>query len=405
MKNKVNEDIILVGAGLTGLTFCNFLKETDMKIAIFDVNPEEFYNTFDDNRHIVLSNTSKIILSNMGIWGELENYCTEIKNIHISKKHVFGNTIVSAKDENIESLGYQIPLKRLLNKLYQSIKLSKNIRIYSRSEVASVIQDDIINVKFIRNKKEETISSRALIFTSGSQLNIVKDLFQPKIQKDYKQNAIVCEVLTDLHDSITAFERFTDDGILGVIPRKKNSWTLIYSTNFKESGYINELSKSELKDYFQNLIGSKCGGIIDIKNLVSYPLKLNFYENFTNKNTCLLGDAAHTLHPIAGQSFNLSVRDCLEITKMIKQYSSKGNINFSHIFSDYENNRKKEVQRIVKFTDFLSTFVHGRNIVKNKFISLFLLAIDSNKTLRVDVIRYLLGVNFSDKLISDMKNK
>ena len=72
MKNKVDEDIILVGAGLTGLTFCNFLRETDIKIAIFDVNPEEFYNTFDDNRHIVLSNTSKIILSDMGIWGELE---------------------------------------------------------------------------------------------------------------------------------------------------------------------------------------------------------------------------------------------------------------------------------------------------------------------------------------------
>ncbi len=405
MKTKVDKDIILVGAGLTGLTFCNFLKDTDIKISIFDVNPQEFYNSFNDDRHIVLSNTSKIILSNMGIWGELESHCTEIKNIHISKKHIFGSTIVRAKDENIDSLGYQIPLKRLLNMLYESIRSSKNISVYSQSEVVSVIQDDIINVKFMNNKKEEIISSRALIFTSGSQLDIVKDLFEPKIQKDYKQNAIVCEILTNSYDSITAFERFTDDGILGVIPRKKNSWTLIYSTNLKESNYIYELSKSKLKYYFQSLLGSKCGEIMDIKNLVSYPLKLNFYENFTNKNTCLLGDAAHTLHPIAGQSFNLSVRDCLEITKTIKEFSKADNINFSHIFSDYESKRRKEVKRIVKFTDFLSTFVHGRNIVKNKFISLFLLMIDSNKALRTDVIRYLLGVNFSDKLISDMKNK
>jgi len=405
MKGKVNEDIVLVGAGLTGLTFCNFLKDTDMKITIFDVNSQEFYNSFDDNRHIVLSNTSKIILSNIGIWEELEGYCTEIKNIHISKKNIFGNTIVRAKDENVESLGYQIPLKRLLNRLYENIKFAKNISIYSQSEVVEVLQDDIINVKFIKDKIEEKLSSRALIFTSGSQLNIVKDLFNSKVNKDYQQNAVACEILTDSNDSITAFERFTDEGIIGAIPRKKNSWTLIYSTNLAESKLINELEKSKLKDYFQNLLGTKCGEILDVKNLVLYPLKLRYFENFTNKNTCLLGDAAHTLHPIAGQSFNLSVRDCLEITTMLKAFPNKNNINFSNIFSDYAIKRKKEVQRIVKFTDFLATFIHGKNTIKNKFISLFLLTIDSNKVLRTNVIRYLLGVNFSDKLISKMDNK
>ena len=150
-------------------------------------------------------------------------------------------------------------------------------------------------------------------------------------------------------------------------------------------------------------MGKKCGKISEINNVKIYPLKMQYYKNFTNKNICLLGDAAHTLHPIAAQSFNLSLRDCTYLTEMIKKNEKKEINNFSQIFDCYQKERIEELERLVKFTDFLASFVHGGGLLKNSLISASLLFIDMNKSLRINIIRYLLGVNFSQALISNLK--
>ena len=117
----------------------------------------------------------------------------------------------------------------------------------------------------------------------------------------------------------------------------------------------------------------------------------------------MLGDAAHTLHPIAAQSFNLSLRDCAYLTDMIKNSDLNRKNNFNRIFDNYYKEREQEVKRLVKFTDFIASFVHGGGFLKNNMISASFLFLDMNKNLRINIIRYLLGVNFSKELISTMK--
>ena len=267
----------------------------------------------------------------------------------------------------------------------------------------SVDKGKEINVNYKLESIEKNLTSRSLVFSSGSKDKLLNNIFSEIIQKDFKQNAIVCELLTNKYNSDTAYERFTDKGVLGVIPRKENIWTLIYSTNKKESETIENLENNELKKYFQNLMGKKCGTISEINNVKIYPLKMRYYKNFTNKNICLLGDAAHTLHPIAAQSFNLSLRDCTYLTEMIKKNEKEEINNFSQIFDCYQKERIEELERLVKFTDFLASFVHGGGLLKNSLISASLLFIDMNKSLRINIIRYLLGVNFSQALISNLK--
>ena len=159
------------------------------------------------------------------------------------------------------------------------------------------------------------------------------------------------------------------------------------------------------KEYFQNLIGNKCGKILDLKNIKKYPLKMKYYKDFTNENICLLGDAAHTLHPIAAQSFNLSLRDCAYLTDMIENSNTLEKNDFLLIFNNYNKSRIKEVTRLVKFTDFLASFVHGNGFLRNNIIGLLFVLMDMNKNLRVNAIRYLLGVNFSHSLISTLKDQ
>ena len=401
---KKTEDIIIVGAGLTGLAFCSLLKDTKIKLSLLDTQPKKIYKSFENERHIVLSNSSKSILESIGLWKEINKYCSKVKNIHISKKNIFGSSVVKSADENLESLGYQVPVKILMNILYSNIENENNINIIHGAQVMSVDKGKEINVNYKLESIEKNLASRSLVFSSGSKDKILNNIFSEIIQKDYRQNAIVCELLSNKYNSDTAYERFTNNGVLGVIPRKENIWTLIYSTNEKESEIIENLENNELKKYFQNLMGKKCGKISEINNVKIYPLKMRYYKNFTNKNICLLGDAAHTLHPIAAQSFNLSLRDCAYLTEMIKNEKEEIN-NFSRIFDCYHKERIGELERLVKFTDFLASFIHGGGFLKNSLISASLLFMDINKSLRINIIRYLLGINFSQALISNLKKQ
>ena len=132
---------------------------------------------------------------------------------------------------------------------------------------------------------------------------------------------------------------------------------------------------------------------------------MQYYKNFTNNNICLLGDAAHTLHAIAAQSFNLSLRDCTHLTEMIKKIDKENINDFSVIFHNYYQERIDEVNRLVKFTDYLASFIHGKGFLKNNIVSASLLFMDMNKSLRINIIRYLLGVNFSQTLISNIEKQ
>jgi len=403
--NKEINDISIVGAGLTGLAFCNLLQSKEISVSIIDVNSKNFYETTNNERYIVLSNTSQIILDSIGLWSEIQPHCINIKNIHVSKKNIFGSAVIHASDESLDYLGYQISVKYLINILYKNIEKQKNINFIYDSKVTAIEQGEIININYAQASEIKNISSKSVIFSSGSTDNIINKIFKERVEKDYKQNAIVCELVSDKYNSDTAYERFTGEGILGIIPRRENKWTLIYSTNIDESEKIKKLNKIAVREYFQEKIGKKCGIISNIENIKMYPLKMRYYKTFIKGNICLLGDAAHTLHPIAAQSFNLSLRDCAHLVRKIEKIDVMQANGYNKIFHSYLKEREQEIDRIIKFTDYMATLIHGDSFLKNKIIGAALLLIDINKNIRINIIRYLLGINFSDSLVSTIKKK
>ena len=401
--NKEINDISIVGAGLTGLAFCNLLKSKEISVSIIDVNSKKFYETTNNERYIVLSNTSQIILDSIGLWSEIKPHCINIKNIHVSKKNIFGSAIIKASDESLDYLGYQVSVKHLISILYKNIENQKNINFIYESKVTTIEQGEIIKINYTQASEIKNISSKSVIFSSGSTDYIINKIFKEKVEKDYKQNAVVCELTSSKYNSDTAYERFTGEGILGIIPRRENKWTLIYSTDKNESEKIKKLNKIEVREYFQSKIGKKCGTISNIDNVKMYPLKMRYYKKFIKDNICLLGDAAHTLHPIAAQSFNLSLRDSVHLTRIIEKIGIINADSYNKIFHTYLKEREQEIDRIIKFTDYMATLIHGNSFLKNKIIGASLLLIDINKNIRINIIRYLLGINFSDSLIATIK--
>ena len=402
MSKEIN-DISIVGAGLTGLAFCNLLKSKEISVSIIDVNSKKFYETTNNERYIVLSNTSQIILDSIGLWSEIKPHCINIKNIHVSKKNIFGSAVIKASDESLDYLGYQVSVKHLISILYKNIENQKNINFIYESKVTTIEQGEIIKINYTQASEIKNISSKSVIFSSGSTDYIINKIFKEKVEKNYKQNAVVCELTSSKYNSDTAYERFTGEGILGIIPRRENKWTLIYSTDKNESEKIKKLNKIEVREYFQSKIGKKCGIISNIDNVKMYPLKMRYYKKFIKDNICLLGDAAHTLHPIAAQSFNLSLRDSVHLTRIIEKIGIINADSYNKIFHSYLKEREQEIDRIIKFTDYMATLIHGNSLLKNKIIGASLLLIDINKNIRINIIRYLLGINFSDSLIATIK--
>jgi len=403
--NKEINDISIVGAGLTGLAFCNLLKSKEISVSIIDVNSKKFYETTNNERYIVLSNTSQIILDSIGLWSEIKPHCINIKNIHVSKKNIFGSAVIKASDESLDYLGYQVSVKHLISILYKNIENQKNINFIYESKVTTIEQGEIIKINYTQASEIKNISSKSVIFSSGSTDYIINKIFKEKVEKNYKQNAVVCELTSSKYNSDTAYERFTGEGILGIIPRRENKWTLIYSTDKNESEKIKKLNKIEVREYFQSKIGKKCGTISNIDNVKMYPLKMRYYKKFIKDNICLLGDAAHTLHPIAAQSFNLSLRDSVYLTRIIEKIGIINADSYNKIFHSYLKEREQEIGRIIKFTDYMATLIHGNSFLKNKIIGASLLLIDINKNIRINIIRYLLGINFSDSLITTIKKE
>ena len=183
---KENNNITIIGAGLTGLAFCNLLKNTDVKINLIDINPKSFYENLNMDRHIVLSNTSRVILEKMGLWQEISIHCNKLKDIHISKKNIFGSTLVKSSDENLESLGYQVPVKELVKIFYHNIKNVDNLEIAHNAEVTSVEPGEKVKITFTHDSQSKNIESRSVIFSTGATDEIVDSIFFEKVQKDYK---------------------------------------------------------------------------------------------------------------------------------------------------------------------------------------------------------------------------
>ena len=130
-----------------------------------------------------MSNTSKVILQSIGLWDNIKEYCSKVKNIHISKKNIFGSIIIKSEDENLEFLGYQISIKNLINILYKNIKDSKNIKFIYKSKVNRIEEGEVVKIYYTNEGKKKEFFSKSIIFASGSIDSLLNPLF-----KEYKRN-------------------------------------------------------------------------------------------------------------------------------------------------------------------------------------------------------------------------
>ncbi len=353
-------DIAIVGGGLVGsslaIALATTLTKSSYKIALIDSQPLADIalkaNSLD-GRSIALALSSKKMLSALGVWAGLQEQATAIKKIHISDQGRFGATRLDSARYEVESFGYLIPADHLIHRLNKQVDSLENV-VRIQPYKVSAIENNTDHVT-LKQDDGKTVQASLLIAADGANSFIRKALNIGVEEKQYQQSAIVGSVECEQAHHNTAYERFTEDGPLALLPREDNCCGFIWM-NPTESAEANlSLSDTAFMYKLQEAFGFRLGHFQSISKRFAYPLALLMSEQRIQQRVVLIGNAAQTLHPIAGQGFNLALRDIAELVELLGEDDLNNvNKNLDAVLKDYADHRQPDIEKTIRFTDRLN---------------------------------------------------
>ncbi len=350
-------DIVIVGGGMIGVSLGIALNGQGLKIAIieaneFSVNTQPNY----DDRAIALAYGSKCVFEGMDLWSKMQALVTPIKNIHISDQGHFGVTRINHRNENVEALGYVITAREMGNVLLKSLKTKKDVHLFSSATLSELnfSADYATCTLETTNSGKHNLNTRLVIAADGGQSTIRSKLEFTTSYNSYEQTAIIANVSTELGHNNVAYERFTPDGPLALLPMPNERCAIVWTHAKAQAEKIMALNNSDFLTKLQKSFGTRLGNITNVGKRRSYPLSLVRAKQQIQHRLVLIGNAAHTLHPIAGQGFNLGLRDVAALAQLITE-AQKTQLDIGHIdvLSRYVKWRKRDQDIITGFTHSL----------------------------------------------------
>jgi len=345
-------DIAVVGSGLVGSSLACALSSSSYRIALIDSQPLTEINLKADQldgRSIALALSSKKMFSALGLWDNLQEHATAIKKIHISDQGRFGAARLDSARYDVESFGYLVPADHLIHSLNKQVDNLDNVtrlQPYNVSEIENH-SDHVI----LKQDGDNTIQATLLIAADGANSFIRKALEIEVEEKLYQQSAIVGSVECEQAHNNTAYERFTVDGPLALLPREGNRCGFIWM-NPTEPAEINlALGDQAFTDKLQSAFGFRLGHFQSVSKRFAYPLALLISVQRVQQRVVLIGNAAQTLHPIAGQGLNLALRDIAELVELLNENELQ---NIDEKLNAYEDKRQPDIEKTIRFTDRLN---------------------------------------------------
>ena len=350
-------DVVIVGGGMIGASLALALQGQGLQIAIieanrFDIRTQPNY----DDRAIALAYGSRKIFEGMGVWPAMAPVATPIKDIHISDQGYFGITRLNYLQERVSALGYVITARELGNVLLNKLQTHHDdVTIISPATVSAVtLTPEIATCVLETQDGQETINSRLVIAADGGQ-STLRELFKLEtISHSYAQTAIIANISTEIDHANMAYERFTANGPLAVLPMAAKRCAIVWTQAQDKVDTVLALDDQAFLHQLQMSFGYRLGKITHVGKRHSYPLSLVHAKQQIQHRLVLIGNAAHTLHPIAGQGFNLGLRDVAVIAQLVTD-AHKNHYDIGHldILNHYLEWRSQDQQIITRFTDTL----------------------------------------------------
>ncbi|WP_068635532.1 FAD-dependent monooxygenase [Thauera butanivorans] len=293
-------DLLIVGAGPVGLALALALKDAGLDIVLADARPRAA--VCDDPRDLALAHGSRLTLQTLGVWDALS--ATPIEHIHISQQGGLGRTLIDAAEHDLPALGYVASAGALAAALRAAVDAA-GIPVLDETEVANLApgSDDVIASLAAPGRPPATLRARLAACAEGG----LRAGDPNVVEHDYRQHALIAQVAVAGGHRGTAFERFTREGPLALLP-KGEGYALVHVVRPDSADALLALDDEAYLAHLQAHVGSRMQ-LSGVGRRLRYPLLLRYRESAVGTRTVWLGNAAQTLHPVAGQGFNLALRD------------------------------------------------------------------------------------------------
>ncbi len=344
--NATYYDIAIIGGGPVGAALALALRGSRLKVCVLEARPANTGS--QDARALALSYGSRLLLARLGVWDSLSNV-SPIRTIHISQKQSFGRAVLHAEELNVPELGYVLPYISLQDTLTDALRSSDVESIYGASVTQLLGNIDSATISYQQDGDEHTLHARLAVVADGGKL--LAQQFPP-IVHDYGQSALITHITCSAPQANTAFERFTPQGPLALLPFKEGYelvWTAPHQAAQDMLAWDGARFLRELHQHF----GDRVGEFLTVGKRSCFPLGLRRApKQSPMPHTVLLGNAAQTMHPVAGQGFNLGLRDAWELAQEILD-AKPGTLGSETMLAAYRADRRTDREMGIRFTDGL----------------------------------------------------
>ncbi len=408
--------IVVVGGGLAGLSFALAAAGVARPVLLVESSPagpgagagaesaaalgpdRDASETDFDARSTALSAGARKIYQSLGVWDDLGAAACPIRRIEVSDQGHLGGVCFDRSEQGLEALGYVVENHRLHSALRTAVAASTEIELLAPAGVSAARPTpEGMQLTIRQGRNERKLAAALTVLAAGGESPLAARLGIERRGKSYGQYALAANIALERPHRNTAYERFTARGPLAVLPLPRSGGrhraSLVWTLQEAAARDYLQLPERELLPELQREFGPGMGRVTGIGRRGCFPLRLIQAGEQARPGLVLLGNAAHTLHPVAGQGFNLALRDCMALAAAVRDGTGRGRMpGDMAVLRDYLDRRKSDQERTILFTDLLVDLFSGQSTARKLFRRSGLFALDLFPPARNQLARHAMGL-------------
>ncbi len=381
-------DIAIVGGGMVGASLAVAVAPLGLKVALVEaVAHDSASQPSFDERTTALSNGSCRILQTLGVWAQVQSQAVPIRKIHVSDQGRFGFARIDAAEQGLAAMGYVVPNRALGLALWSRLAAWPHIQVHCPAQVVRIERGERTVALEIATSGATagatagatvSIDARLVVAADGVH-SAVRGAFGVDVQtRDYEQTAIITTVLPQRFHDHVAYERFTASGPLALLPLEGGRCALVLTLSRAAAESAMAWSDGEFLAEVQRRFGFRLGRFLKVGRRVPYPLSLTRAVRTSAERCVIIGNAAQSLHPVAGMGFNLGLRDVASLAELLAEHRREPSFDAgaASLLAEYDAWRAADRAGVMAFTDGLVRLFANPSSVVRRLRNIGLLAFD-----------------------------
>jgi 2-octaprenyl-6-methoxyphenol hydroxylase len=350
-------DIAIVGGGMVGASLAVALRGSSLRVALIEAHlPDSSSQPSFDERTTALGNASRRVFEALGLWPQMQADAAQITRIHVSDAGRFGFARLDAREFGLPALGYVVPNRVMGRVLWQALRANPAICALVPARLESLeVHADHAQLVVQAGTGTQVLHARLVVAADGAQSLVRKAAGLAATVDDYDQQAVVAPLAMDRPNDGTAFERFTSAGPMALLPTvapgSQATRTLVWAARPQDAARLLELNDTDFMREWQNAFGWRAGRALRVGRRGAYPLALSRSSSSVAHRIALLGNASQALHPVAGQGFNLGLRDAAELAELLMAHGADPGA--PGLLAQFDSQRTADRDGVIRFTDTL----------------------------------------------------